>query len=187
MKNKYKGHTNIESHMYASFSADGKYIISASEDNNIYIWRIQRSIIDENAALLKPKMDRNEYYEYFKSHGNLVRCALFSPNRTIYYTYKFRTTFNPFVHANEMQTPMNEQNRNSSHSQTNDSSSINATFARKVHRNEEKILQIIITGDSDGHIHIYTNHTSDVEYHHPSTHLSSIFSKKSAQNHNNTK
>ena len=115
LKCKYKGHTNIDSHVFARFSADGKLVISASEDNHIYVWRVERSIIDENAAILiKPKQGRNKFYECFKSHHGknhnnnnhnhnnnhqLVQCALFSPNRTIYYTHKFRTQFNPFIHC----------------------------------------------------------------------------------------
>ncbi|XXG43285.1 hypothetical protein AAC387_Pa01g3355 [Persea americana] len=35
---KYKGIRNSGSQLYASFSSDGKHIISASEDCNVYIW-----------------------------------------------------------------------------------------------------------------------------------------------------
>lgn len=36
---KYKGYMNVSSQIKASFSHDGKYIVSGSENQCIYIWK----------------------------------------------------------------------------------------------------------------------------------------------------
>ncbi|ERN15948.1 uncharacterized protein LOC18444256 [Amborella trichopoda] len=40
---KYKGFRNTSSQISASFTADGKYIICASEDSNVYVWKHEDS------------------------------------------------------------------------------------------------------------------------------------------------
>ncbi|KAK6926041.1 WD40 repeat [Dillenia turbinata] len=37
---KYKGLRNAGNQMFASFTSDGKHIVSASEDSNVYVWNI---------------------------------------------------------------------------------------------------------------------------------------------------
>ncbi|KAJ1670563.1 hypothetical protein EV182_008128, partial [Spiromyces aspiralis] len=43
---KYKGHVNASSQANATFSSNGQYMISGSEDHNIYVW----SVAQDNAA-----------------------------------------------------------------------------------------------------------------------------------------
>ncbi|KAL2481541.1 Transducin/WD40 repeat-like superfamily protein [Abeliophyllum distichum] len=40
---KFRGFRNTSSQISASFSSDGKYIISASEDSQVYIWKLEES------------------------------------------------------------------------------------------------------------------------------------------------
>ncbi|KAJ2081050.1 hypothetical protein H4R24_002621 [Coemansia sp. RSA 988] len=46
VERKYKGHANASSQAYARLSSDGRYIISGSEDHNIYVWPLAQ----DNAA-----------------------------------------------------------------------------------------------------------------------------------------
>ncbi|KAJ1733038.1 hypothetical protein LPJ72_003084 [Coemansia sp. Benny D160-2] len=46
VERKYKGHANASSQAYARLSSDARYIVSGSEDHNIYIW----SAAQDNAA-----------------------------------------------------------------------------------------------------------------------------------------
>ncbi|KAJ1961637.1 hypothetical protein GGI12_003137 [Dipsacomyces acuminosporus] len=46
LERKYKGHANASSQAFARLSSDGRYIISGSEDHNIYVW----SVAQDNAA-----------------------------------------------------------------------------------------------------------------------------------------
>ncbi|KAJ1814109.1 hypothetical protein LPJ75_002910, partial [Coemansia sp. RSA 2598] len=43
---KYKGHANASSQAYARMSADARYIVSGSEDHNVYVWPVAQ----DNAA-----------------------------------------------------------------------------------------------------------------------------------------
>ncbi|KAJ2215957.1 hypothetical protein IW140_002474 [Coemansia sp. RSA 1813] len=46
VQRKYKGHANASSQSYARLSSDARYIVSGSEDHNIYVW----SVAQDNAA-----------------------------------------------------------------------------------------------------------------------------------------
>ncbi|KAJ1723671.1 hypothetical protein LPJ53_002003 [Coemansia erecta] len=52
---KYKGHANASSQAYARLSADARYIVSGSEDHNVYVWPVAQ----DNAASVAthPAMD----------------------------------------------------------------------------------------------------------------------------------
>ena len=142
MKCKYKGHENTQSQIHARFSPDGKLIICGSEDNNIYIWKVEKSFNDESNSLFQSKKSKNrqEYYEYFKSNCKLPQVALFAPHRTIHYIYKYMTM-------------------------------INKKYTKDFYKNnQEKIKHIILTADTEGHINIYTNHSNQKNYRYPYTH-----------------
>lgn len=76
MEAKFKGHENEQSQIHASFSDNGEYIISGSEDDRTYIWRTQASH-GENAK----RKDIQEY-EYFHSNKSMVTVAKFAPTMT---------------------------------------------------------------------------------------------------------
>ncbi|XP_061513303.1 uncharacterized protein LOC1272124 isoform X1 [Anopheles gambiae] len=72
---KYKGYLNSSSQIKASFSHDGKYIISGSENQCIYIWKTQH----EYAKLSSVRRDRSDFWEGIKAHNATVTCAIFAP------------------------------------------------------------------------------------------------------------
>ncbi|XP_017786789.1 PREDICTED: WD repeat-containing protein 44 [Nicrophorus vespilloides] len=73
---KYKGYVNISSQIKASFSHDGKYIISGSENRDIYIWKTNH----DYSKFSSVRRDRNVFWEAIKAHNVTVTCAIFAPN-----------------------------------------------------------------------------------------------------------
>ncbi|XP_063243770.1 WD repeat-containing protein 44 [Bacillus rossius redtenbacheri] len=73
---KYKGYVNVSSQIKASFSHDGKYIISGSENQCIYIWKTHH----DYAKFSSVRRDRNDFWEGIKAHNAVVTCAVFVPN-----------------------------------------------------------------------------------------------------------
>ncbi|BES91988.1 WD-repeat protein [Nesidiocoris tenuis] len=76
---KYKGYANFSSQIKASFSHDGKFIVSGSENQCIYIWKSNH----DYAKFSSVRRDRNDYWEGIKVHNAVVTCAVFSPNPDI--------------------------------------------------------------------------------------------------------
>ncbi|KAL0275096.1 UNVERIFIED_CONTAM: hypothetical protein PYX00_003062 [Menopon gallinae] len=73
---KYKGYVNVSSQIKASFSHDGKYIISGSENQCLYIWKTHH----DYAKFSSVRRDRNDFWEGIKAHNAVVTCAVFAPN-----------------------------------------------------------------------------------------------------------
>ncbi|KAF5731308.1 WD-40 repeat family protein [Tripterygium wilfordii] len=62
---KYKGHRSAGNQMSACFTSDGKHIVSASEDSNVYMW----NCVDEEGAISQAK--------------NVKSCERFSTNASV--------------------------------------------------------------------------------------------------------
>ncbi|KAG5895382.1 hypothetical protein JTB14_029605 [Gonioctena quinquepunctata] len=73
---KYKGYVNMSSQIKASFSHDGKYIVSGSENRDIYIWKTSH----DYSKFSSVRRDRNDFWEAIKAHNATVTCAIFAPN-----------------------------------------------------------------------------------------------------------
>ncbi|CAG4964365.1 unnamed protein product [Colias eurytheme] len=73
---KYKGYVNVSSQIKASFSHDGKYIVSGSENQCIYIWKT----CHDYSKFTSVRRDRNDFWEGIKAHNAVVTCAIFAPN-----------------------------------------------------------------------------------------------------------
>ncbi|PRD27074.1 UNVERIFIED_CONTAM: WD repeat-containing protein 44 [Trichonephila clavipes] len=56
---KYKGYVNLSSQIKASLSHDGKYILSGSENQFIYLWKTSHDYA-------KLRRDRNDYWTGIK-------------------------------------------------------------------------------------------------------------------------
>ncbi|RHZ87168.1 hypothetical protein Glove_40g51 [Diversispora epigaea] len=77
---KYKGHENTCSQIRATFSDDGRYIITGSEDRHVYIFNTDKSInLHEGSSWLKK--DKISY-ESFEAHEAIVTVAILAPTRT---------------------------------------------------------------------------------------------------------
>lgn len=79
---KFKGHENSEGLICAKYSDGGRYIVSGSEDDRTYIWKVG----NETGDISKTRED----YEYFHSNKSAVTVALFAPNATRELLFKSR-------------------------------------------------------------------------------------------------
>lgn len=73
---KYKGYVNVSSQIKASFSHDGQYIVSGSENRDIYVWKTNH----DYSKFTSVRRDRNDFWEAIKAHNAVVTCAIFAPN-----------------------------------------------------------------------------------------------------------
>lgn len=76
---KFIGHTNQTSQIKATFSDDGEYIISGSEDNRIYIWNVENRHQTRGLFTRTPR-HHVKSYEYFQAHSKTVTSAIFAPS-----------------------------------------------------------------------------------------------------------
>lgn len=75
---KYSGLVNNESQIGASFSPNGEFLISGSEDHNTYIWNTNNDYFPQK-LFTKFKKDKNVSYESFSDHSSIVTNACFAP------------------------------------------------------------------------------------------------------------
>ncbi|KAK4056393.1 hypothetical protein OIO90_002536 [Microbotryomycetes sp. JL221] len=77
---KFQGHENTSSQIRASFSDDGRWVISGSEDGYVYIWDSGLAPREDGKwNLLKTKNKDSTGYEYFSMPANIITCATFAP------------------------------------------------------------------------------------------------------------
>ncbi|KAK4051569.1 hypothetical protein OIV83_002709 [Microbotryomycetes sp. JL201] len=77
---KYSGHENTSSQIRASFSDDGRWVISGSEDGSVYIWDSGMAAKEDGKwSLSKPKNKDSVGYEYFSMPAHIITCATFAP------------------------------------------------------------------------------------------------------------
>ncbi|KAK3034735.1 hypothetical protein RJ639_032688 [Escallonia herrerae] len=64
---KYRGLRNAGNQISAEFTSDGKHIVSAGEDSNIYMWNCRTQ---EDSSLSQPKTTRS--FEYFSTDASVA-------------------------------------------------------------------------------------------------------------------
>ncbi|KAL3134692.1 hypothetical protein ABBQ32_007697 [Trebouxia sp. C0010 RCD-2024] len=81
---KYKGHSNRNTQIRASFSADGNSIICGSDDGYVYIWNLEGGTSSSQAAGKKEKeKEKSSSYETFHAHDDIITVAVFAPGTAI--------------------------------------------------------------------------------------------------------
>ncbi|GFU80505.1 protein will die slowly [Trichonephila clavipes] len=63
----YKGHTNKTYSIFADFSTGGRYVVSGSEDRNIYIWHL----------------NSKKLVQTLEGHSDVVVCVDCHPDRNL--------------------------------------------------------------------------------------------------------
>ncbi|GAA5982767.1 hypothetical protein JCM10908_006777 [Rhodotorula pacifica] len=76
---KYAGHENTSSQIRATFSDDGRWIISGSEDRHVYIWDSGLGPASGGDYKLKKKFRDGGGYESFPIPAHIVTSAIFAP------------------------------------------------------------------------------------------------------------
>ncbi|XP_022709249.1 WD repeat-containing protein 44-like isoform X2 [Varroa jacobsoni] len=76
---KYRGLVNSSSQIKATFSPDGRYVISGSENMFTYIWKTYH----DHSAFSSARRDRNAFWENIKVHDASVTSAVFAPKPDI--------------------------------------------------------------------------------------------------------
>lgn len=86
LKTKYKGHKNAKHQIGASFSQDGKFVISGSDDGAIYIWN------KETEAQKRTGHSKMKKYEVITapSRKGATNVVIFAPRHTVGYLEKHR-------------------------------------------------------------------------------------------------
>eukprot|EP01025_Chloroclados_australasicus_P044949 TRINITY_DN4897_c0_g3_i1.p1 TRINITY_DN4897_c0_g3~~TRINITY_DN4897_c0_g3_i1.p1 ORF type:complete len:566 (-),score=49.54 TRINITY_DN4897_c0_g3_i1:1380-3077(-) len=81
---KFKGHSNSQTLIRSHFSRDGEFIISGSDDGNVYIWTTQNTYLPESAQSSHPKDKKEKLssFETFQAHEGVVTVACFGPRLT---------------------------------------------------------------------------------------------------------
>ncbi len=79
---KFKGHENVSNQISASVSTSGEFIMSGSEDEWTYIWRINHEHDHKLIDKLKRAISSEKHYESFHSHQSVVTASIFAPERT---------------------------------------------------------------------------------------------------------
>jgi WD40 repeat protein len=75
--NKLKGFRNTSSQISASITADGKYVVSASEDSHVYIWKYESPASRPSRSSSNKNVTVTNSYEHF--HSQDVSAAISWP------------------------------------------------------------------------------------------------------------
>ncbi|XP_033214457.1 WD repeat-containing protein 44 [Belonocnema kinseyi] len=138
---KYKGYVNVSSQIKASFSPDGQYIVSGSENQCIYIWKTNH----DYSKFSSVRRDRNDFWEGIKAHNAVVTCAVFAPN--------------PDTIIKQIEA--REQLENKADPKSVDSVSANATPVDPVVEQRTKGCggHVLVSADFNGCIKVFLNKT----------------------------
>eukprot|EP01024_Parvocaulis_polyphysoides_P038025 TRINITY_DN34017_c0_g1_i2.p1 TRINITY_DN34017_c0_g1~~TRINITY_DN34017_c0_g1_i2.p1 ORF type:complete len:264 (+),score=9.41 TRINITY_DN34017_c0_g1_i2:148-939(+) len=76
---KFKGHTNLQTQIRSHFSRDGNFVVSGSDDGNVYIWTTENTYLPDVGNSQNNKKEKLCSYESFQAHEGIVTVACFGP------------------------------------------------------------------------------------------------------------
>lgn len=143
---KYKGHTNRNTQIRASFSPGGDYITCGSDDGWVYVWGTRKSGMPPSGtgASFQRQLDnplskeKNSSYECFQANGDIVTVAVFAPGSC----HRSEESMSPSAGA------LRHQRSNSLGDQAEGEVALAAARARG---------QVLVTAGYTGEIRIYEN------------------------------
>lgn len=148
---KFKGHENSQGLIRASFSGNGTYVISGSEDDRTYIWKVRKDTVESSKT--------REDYEYFHSNNSVVTVALFAPDVTRSLLYNSRDPIYdiadppPVILTRQSSTfPEQDSNVATSNSSIYSNNSLPPATPYKPNPTDGNV---IITADQDGMIKVF--------------------------------
>ncbi|GBG59391.1 hypothetical protein CBR_g38417 [Chara braunii] len=118
---KYKGHRNASS-LAASFSANGDFLICASECSHVFVWNTVNSYVPSNLMYTSYKKDKHQSYEYF-----------YSPNVTVAKFWPLRMNVNGQTSSNSAAGGHSKSSAPSFNSSIRQSSSQKSTSGKSIH------------------------------------------------------
>lgn len=77
---KFIGHTNESSQIRATFSDDGEYVISGSEDARIVIWNAEPRYQKRSLFWRRGNLEQVRACEWWEAHSRAVTVAIFAPS-----------------------------------------------------------------------------------------------------------
>lgn len=77
---KFIGHTNESSQIRATFSDDGEYVISGSEDARIVIWNTEPRYQKRSLFWRRSGSEQVRACEWWEAHSRAVTVAIFAPS-----------------------------------------------------------------------------------------------------------
>src|SRR5690606_21922882 len=82
---KLKGYENSCSQISATFSDDGRHVITGSEDKRVYIWDVATQTstpLPDTTHTIDPNSSKKTPCEYFEAASTIVTAAIFAPSST---------------------------------------------------------------------------------------------------------
>ena len=170
---KFKGHENACNQIRASFSDDGAFVISGSEDRKAFIW--SRGTAGSESRDKCP-------YEYFQAHSEVVTTAIFAPTKT---RQLLQASQDPiFTLCNPPPVTLRSMDESTANSVCDTQSEYSAKNKKPeetpafISRSNHPDGNIIVTTDNSGLIKVFRQDCAFVKRRHDNWETNSTFSRK---------
>ncbi|KAI0908636.1 WD40-repeat-containing domain protein [Ustulina deusta] len=173
---KLRGHENACNQIRASFSDDGVFVISGSEDRKAFIW--SREMAGSERREKCP-------HEYFEAHPDVVTTAIFAPTKTRQLLQASQDPIFTLCNPPPVTLRSKEESTANLASSACDAQSEYSTNARKpeetpafISRSAHHDGNIIVTADNSGLIKVFRQDCAFAKRRHDNWETNSSFSRK---------